>query len=75
MAGTFRSPRQHLPHAIIPSVIKHDRWAFNRHAALSPHKRRRAVALASGHYESIIMAAGISCGFSIARPAEACHNP
>ena len=27
--------------------------------SLTPHKRRRAVALASGHYESIIMAAGI----------------
>ncbi len=27
--------------------------------SLSPHKRRRAVALASGHYESIIMSAGI----------------
>ncbi len=29
--------------------------------SLSPHKRRRAVALASGHYESIKMTAGMSC--------------
>ena len=28
--------------------------------SLTPHKRRRAVALANGHYESIIMTVGIS---------------
>ena len=28
--------------------------------SLTPHKRRRAVALANGHYESIIMSVGIS---------------
>ncbi len=45
-------PSALAPTFVVPSVIKNDRWAFNRHA----------VALASGDCESIIVTTRIACG-------------